>query len=78
MRQVVDPWPQMLQGEPDAKTGTPLLIILSLVCKSDIKEANSVSSNPLLKKECPWVETSKAGGKNVETVSQTLIISGIQ
>ena len=35
----------------------PMLIILSLVCKSGVKEAHSISSNPLLKKEI-----SKEGG----------------
>ena len=34
--EVVHPLPQTPQGEPVAKPGTPLLIILSLVCKSDI------------------------------------------
>ena len=34
-RQVVHPRPQTPQKEPIAKPGTPVLIILSLVCKSD-------------------------------------------
>ena len=36
---MVHPRPQTPQGEPVAKPGTILLIILNLVCKSDIKEA---------------------------------------
>ena len=50
---MVHPQPQTLQGEQVAKPGTPLLIILSLVCKSDIKETHYVSSNLLFEKE--WV-----------------------
>ena len=48
--QVVRPLPQQSQGKPVAKLWTPRRIMLSLVCKSDIKEAHSVSSNSLLKK----------------------------
>ena len=47
-RQVFHPWPQTPQGEPDAKSETLLLIKLN-ICKSDIKRAHCVSSNPLLK-----------------------------
>ena len=36
--------------EPVVRPETPLSIILSLACKSDIKEAHSVFSNPLFKK----------------------------
>ena len=44
---MVHPRPKTLQGEPVAKHGTPLLIILNLVCKFDIKEAHSALSNQL-------------------------------
>ena len=37
-RQVVHPQPQTPQGESIAEPGTPLLIIFSIVCKSDIEE----------------------------------------
>ena len=39
-RQVVHPRPQTPQWESVAKPGTPLLIILSVVCKSDIQEVH--------------------------------------
>ena len=50
MREVVDPRPQTPQVEPVAKPETLLLIMLSLACKSDIKQAHYVLSNPLFKK----------------------------
>ena len=43
--EVVHPRPQTLQGEPGVKPETHLLIILSLVCKSDIKEAHCILSS---------------------------------
>ena len=49
-RQVVHPRPQMPQREPFAKAETLLLIILSLVHNSDIKQTHCISSNPLFKK----------------------------
>ena len=48
-RQVVNPRPQTPQGESGTKPGKLLLIILSLVCKSDIKEVHGELSNPLFK-----------------------------
>ena len=59
---MVHPRYQTPRGEPVANRGAPLLISLSVICKFDIKEAHSVFPNPLLKKECPWAETSKGGG----------------
>ena len=41
---------QTSQGEPVAKSDRRLLIILSLVCKSGIKVAHFILSNPLFKK----------------------------
>ena len=42
-----------------AKPETLLLIILNLVCKSDIKEANFVVFNPSLKKNVRWQKHTK-------------------
>ena len=61
-RQVVHPRPQARQGEPVAKPETVMLTILNLVYKSDIRGGHCISSNPLLKNECPWAETSKGCG----------------
>ena len=48
-RQVVHPLPQTPQSEPIAKPESLLLIILNLVCESEIKEAHCISTNPLFK-----------------------------
>ena len=56
---MVHPQPQTPQGESVAKPVTLLLIILSIVCKCDIKEVLGNQSNPLFKKRVcgrkhPW------------------------
>ena len=50
MRHVVHPPPQTPQVESVAKPGTLLLIILSLICESDIKELYGKFSSSLFKK----------------------------
>ena len=47
-----------LQGESVAKPGTPLPIILNIVCKSHIEQVRGNLSNPFFRKGSPWTETS--------------------
>ena len=49
--QLLSPNQSPQQGESIVKPGTPLLIILSLVCKSDMKEVHGNLSNPLSKEK---------------------------
>ena len=74
-RQVVHPRPQTPQAELVAKPGTPLFIVSSLICKPDIKEARSVSSNPLFKKNVRGRKHPREMDK-CKTRIQILIISG--
>ena len=53
-KQVVHPQPQTPQEESVAKQGIPLLIILSLVCKSDIKKVLGNMPRPLFEKNVRW------------------------
>ena len=70
---MVHPRPQIPQGESVAKHGTPRLIILSLVVKSDIKDVHdSLSVFSKIKS----MDGNVSGRRiNAKTVSHTLIIS---
>ena len=59
---MVHPRPKTPQWEPVVKHVIVLLIILNLACKSDIKEAHGILSNPLFKQEYPWAETYTGSG----------------
>ena len=61
-RQVVHPRPQTPQGESVAKPETPLLIILSITCKSDMQEVHCNLFSPFFDKDSPWTEISQGGG----------------
>ena len=74
-RQVVHLRPQTPQWESVAKPGTPLLIILSVVCKSDIQEVhgNLFTVHYSIRTS---VDGNIRGRRiTVETAAQTLIIT---